>query len=97
VIDYILYGTGHGKMVLVFTNHAQEISDAIISELHRGISIVDIKGGYTGENKYMLICAVRSNEVSSLTKIVKHFDEKPFILISEVGEILGQGFTMEET
>ena len=45
----------------------------------------------------MLICAVRSNEVSSLTKIVKHFDEKPFILISEVGEILGQGFTMEET
>lgn len=96
VIDYVLYGTGHGKMVLIFTNHAQEISNAITSQLHRGISIVDIKGGYTGKNKNMLICAVRSNEVSSLTKIVKHFDEQPFILISEVGEILGQGFSMDD-
>ncbi len=97
VIDFILYGTGHGKMVLVFTDHASEISSAITSEIHRGISIVDVKGGYTGEQRNMLICAVRSNEVARLTKIVKSFDEKPFVLVSEVGEILGQGFKMDET
>lgn len=97
VIDYVLYGTGHGKMLLVFTNHANEISKTITSELHRGVSIVEAKGGYTGEQKYMLICAVRSNEVAKLTKIVKHYDEHPFILVSEVIEILGQGFKLEDT
>ncbi|MEG2050853.1 MAG: YitT family protein [Oscillospiraceae bacterium] len=97
VIDFVLYGTGHGKMLLVFTNNAQEISQAITSEVQRGVSIIDIKGGYTGQHKQMLLCAVRSNEVSRITKIVKHFDEQPFILVSEVGEILGQGFKMDET
>ncbi|NCC87213.1 MAG: YitT family protein [Clostridia bacterium] len=97
VIDYVLYGTGHGKMLLVFSNHAKEISETITSELHRGVSIVDAKGGYTGEQKYMLICAVRSNEVAKLTKIVKYYDEHPFILVSEVNEILGQGFKLDET
>lgn len=97
VIDYVLYGTGHGKMLLVFTEHAKEISEAITIELHRGVSIVDIKGAYTGKQKSMLICAVRSNEVARITRIAKHFDEQPFILVSEVGEILGQGFKMEDT
>ena len=97
VIDFVLYGTGHGKMLLVFTNHAQDISKAITSELHRGVSIVDATGAYTGEDRKMLICAVRSNEVARVTKIVRHFDEQPFILVSEVGEILGEGFKMDET
>ncbi|MDR0314859.1 MAG: YitT family protein [Oscillospiraceae bacterium] len=97
VIDYVLYGTGRGKMLMVFTDNAQEIANAITKDLTRGVSIVDIKGGYTGKHKYMLICAVRNNEVSSLSKIIKQFDEQPFMIVSEVGEIWGQGFLQEES
>lgn len=97
VIDYILYGTGHGKMVMIFTKHKEQIRKAILEEVQRGVSIVNIEGGYTEEQKNMIICAVRSNEVPRITKIVKAYDENPFMLISEIGEIVGQGFKVKDT
>lgn len=95
-IDYILYGSGHGKMIMIFTNHKEEISHAIINEVRRGVSIVDVTGGYTKENKNLIICAARGNEVARIAKIVKSYDEKPFMLISEIGEIIGNGFKMND-
>lgn len=97
VIDYVLYGTGHGKMVMIFTKHKKEISDAIVNEVQRGVSILNIEGGYTKEQKNLIICAVRSNEVPRISKIVKAYDEQPFMLISEIGEIVGQGFKLKDT
>ena len=92
LIDYILYGTGSGKMLMVVTERAQEISALITSEMGRGVTILPVQGGYTGKEKNMLICAVRNSEVSRLTKLIWSVDENPFIIVSEAGEILGEGF-----
>lgn len=92
VIDYIMYGTGNGKLLMVITNHAKEISARVTKEMHRGVTILPVQGGYTGENKNMIICAVRSSEVARLSKIIRSIDEAPFIIVSEAGEILGEGF-----
>lgn len=59
LLDYILYGTGSGKLLLAVTEHAQEISDAITSKMGRGVSILPVKGGYTGKEKNMVVCAVK--------------------------------------
>ncbi len=96
VIDYVLYGTGNGKMLMVVTDHATEISKAVTTELKRGVTILPVQGGYTGHHKSMLICAVRSNEVSKLNKIIRQYDENPFIILSEAGEIIGEGFKLTE-
>jgi uncharacterized membrane-anchored protein YitT (DUF2179 family) len=64
--------------------------------LKRGVTILPVQGGYTGHHKSMLICAVRSNEVSKLNKIIKQYDDNPFIIISEAGEIVGEGFKLTE-
>lgn len=92
LLDYILYGTGSGKMLLAVTEHAQEIADAITSQMGRGVSILPVKGGYTGEEKNMVICAVKKREVQQLTKIIRHVDTDTFIIITDAGEILGEGF-----
>mgnify|MGYP000769583268 CR=1 FL=1 len=96
VIDYIMYGTGNGKMLFVVTTHANEIAGAVTREMHRGVSILPVRGGYTGEDKNMLICAVRSSEVARLSRIIRRIDQNPFIVVAEAGEILGEGFKMGE-
>jgi len=96
VIDYVLYGTGNGKMLMVVTDHATEISKAVTTELKRGVTILPVQGGYTGHHKSMLICAVRSSEVSKLNRIIRQYDDNPFIIISEAGEIVGEGFKLSE-
>lgn len=92
LLDYILYGTGSGKLLMAVTEHAQEISDAITSKMGRGVSIVPVKGGYTGQEKNMIVCAVKKNEVPLLTKVIRQIDTETFIIITDAGEILGEGF-----
>lgn len=96
VIDYILYGASSGKMLMVVTEHANEISKAITTEIKRGVTILPVQGGYTGQDKNMLICAVRGNEVSKLNKLIWQYDPNPFIIVSEAGEILGEGFKLPD-
>lgn len=96
VIDYILYGTGNGKMLMVVTEYATDIARTITTELKRGVTILPVQGGYTGHHKSMLICAVRSSEVAKLNKIIRRYDENPFIIVAEAGEIIGEGFKLTE-
>lgn len=91
-IDLVLYGSDRGKMMMIITSKSEEISKAITSETPRGVSIVPVQGAYTGEQKHMLLSVVRPQEVPKIRKIVKRFDEKPFIIISDASEILGLGF-----
>ena len=91
-IDSILYRTGSGKLLMVVPDNARKMSDAITSEMHRGVTLLPVRGGYTGKEKSMLIIAVRNNEVSTAYRIIHEFEPKPFIIISDAGEILGEGF-----
>lgn len=91
-IDYVLYGRGYGKMLLIFTDNPHDVSTAITEEMGRGVSILDATGAYTGKHKAMLVCAVRTNEVAKISKLIKKYDTNPFIIVTEAGEIFGQGF-----
>ena len=92
VIDALIYGTGNGKMLMIVTDKADEVSKAIIATSPRGVSIVPAIGAYTGKNKNILICVARKHEISGILKTVKSIDEKTFIIVSEANEILGEGF-----
>ncbi len=92
VIDYILYGMGKSKMLMVITDRSEEISQAIVTQSPRGVSIVPVTGAYSGENKNMLVCVLRSNEVSSVIKLIKSIDPNTFTIITEANEIIGKGF-----
>ncbi len=96
-IDLVLYGTGSGKMMMVISAKAKEISKAITEETPRGVSILPVQGAYTGENKHMLLSVVRPQEVTKIRKIISRFDDKPFIIISDASEILGLGFKNADT
>ncbi len=92
VIDYILYGMAKSKMLMVVTDYADEISQALVQSSPRGVSIVPAKGAFTGQDKNMLICVLRSNEVAPAIKLIKSIDPNTFTIITEANEIIGKGF-----
>lgn len=92
VIDALIYGTGNGKMLMIVTDRADEVSKAMVAASPRGVSIVPATGAYTGKGKNILICVARKHEISGILKIVKSIDDKTFIIVSEANEILGEGF-----
>ncbi len=96
VMDSLLYGTDRGKFMHIITSNPDEISKAVFSKLGRGVTVVNATGGYTGEPRVLLLCAVRPSEVSTLQAIIKKTDPNAFMIISDVGEILGEGFKKNE-
>lgn len=92
VVDRVIYGASNGKILLIFTEKAHDVSSMITSNMRRGVSIVPVEGGYTGENKNMLIVVIRSDEVAKVRRLVKKADPNTFIVITEAKEILGEGF-----
>ncbi|MBO4733859.1 MAG: YitT family protein [Clostridia bacterium] len=92
VTDAILYGTDKGKIVYAVTDRADDICEKVSSRIERGITRLCATGGYTGESHTMLMCTVRINEVAAVCDIVKESDPHAFIVVSDAGEILGEGF-----
>ena len=92
VIDAVLYGADKGKMVYIITKKQDEVSSAIYSALQRGVTKIDAEGGYTGEKRVLLLCAVRIHEVGSVLRSVADADNTAFTVVAEVGQIIGEGF-----
>ncbi len=92
LMDYILYGGREGKAVLIFSEKAEEIGEAIINNISRGATYLKGQGVYTGADKNVICCAVHKNEYVKLKRIVKEHDEKAFIITATADEVLGNGF-----
>lgn len=92
VIDTMIYGTSNGKMMMIITAKADEVSKAIITTSPRGVTIMPAVGAYSGDGKNMLVCVARKHEVSGIIKTVKSIDDQTFIIVSEANEVLGKGF-----
>ena len=79
-------------MMLIITSHPDEVTNDITRVLERGVSLIPAEGGYTHEEKKMLMCVVRTHEVPQIRKLIEKYDEKPFIIIADSSEVLGEGF-----
>ena len=92
IMDLVLYGSDKGKIVYVISDKTQYIVDDILLQVNRGVTVIDVVGGYKGEKRKMIMCTVRRNEVSAVYNSVRRYDEGAFIGVAEAGEILGEGF-----
>ena len=92
VMDLMLYGADKGKIVYIISEQTQDIVYDILHVVNRGVTIIDVMGGYLGEKKQMIMCTVRRSEVHTVFKSVRKHDNKAFIVVAEAGEIHGNGF-----
>lgn len=91
-IDLVLSGFSHDKLLFIITKEGASAVETITRTLDRGVSILPMRGGYSGEERQMLFCAARANDVSRVTKAVRTLDRDAFIVVTETAAILGEGF-----
>ena len=91
IIDTITAGFDYAKAFFIITEKKDVLQEAII-ELNRGITILDAKGGYTNEDKNVMLVVNQKKQEVALKKMVKELDEKSFIIVTDVYEVLGKGF-----
>ena len=92
VADLVMYRRGSGKVIFLISRKGPEIARRIILECHRGVTILNGKGAYTGVPSNVLIIAIRSRDYFQLKTIASQVDSHAFIIASDCGEIHGNGF-----
>lgn len=92
VIDRVSYGLSSGKMMLVVTEHGDEVAEAISRETERGSTIADIRGAYTKREKQLVISALSKSQAFKAKRAVREADSASFIMISSTDMVFGEGF-----
>ena len=79
-------------LALVITSRAEAVSKRILTDLGRGVTAVQGKGMYTGNDRSILMCALTVTEAHNLKSAVAKEDPQAFVIVSPAQEILGRGF-----
>ena len=92
MIDVIFEGTNFSKMIYIISKDYERISNKINKEIKRGTTGLYGKGMYKNEETTVLICVASRNEVVKIIQIVKKIDTRAFVIVSNVREVIGNGF-----
>ena len=91
-IDMIQEGPNISKMAIIISERTEKIKQQLLNDIDRGVTSLVGKGGYTGEERNVLLCVINRTEVTRLKKVVNEVDKDAFLVITSVNEVLGEGF-----
>lgn len=92
VIDGIQEGFGYAKAALIISRYSDTIAQKIITELDRGATGLASRGLYTGQSRETILCVVHRGEITKLKTLVAEIDPAAFVVLTDVREVLGEGF-----
>lgn len=92
VIDLVIEGMDYARAVFVISENHDKVIDAIYSKMNRGATILDGYSAFTKKKRPVIMCVITKKETPLFKSIVKNIDEKAFVILTDVFEVLGQGF-----
>lgn len=92
ITDQIITGNRKATQFFIFSPKWREIADRILSEAHRGVTVLDGQGWYTKNDVKILVVYCRKIESVTIFRIVKGIDEHAFVTQGNVSGVYGQGF-----
>ena len=92
VIDMVLSGWGSAKAWYIISESEDRVTERIMNELNRGVTLVDATGAFSGNRRKMIICVAGGREIPRIKRIVKEEDPRAFLFITDTHETLGEGF-----
>lgn len=92
MIDVVIKGLDESYAVMIVSDEYEEIADALMHRLGRGVTYLHGQGAYTGDDKQVLYCVVTRLEVVKLKEIALEKDESAFVTINPVHDIVGGRF-----
>lgn len=91
-IDLVLEGLSYTRAMFIISAAATEISAAITGRMNRGVTLLDAHGGHTGQPRRVAFTVMSKREVLRAREIARAIDPAAFIVITDVYEVLGEGF-----
>ena len=93
VIDLVLYGIDNSCVCYIISEHSGAISNEIISgHMHRGVTILDGRGAYSGKEKQIIMCVIKRQQISEIRRIIRKLDQNAFFIVSDAKNVFGNGF-----
>ncbi|NLK74023.1 MAG: YitT family protein [Clostridiales bacterium] len=92
ISDNILEGLKFAKAAYIISDMYDQIANEIMHQLDRGVTGVYAQGMYSNQERKMLFCVVSKKEIVKIIEIAQKIDPRSFVIISDVREVMGEGF-----
>ena len=92
LIDVVMVGLTREKACYIISTQHEQVKREIMEKLDRGVTVLHAEGGYSGQDRPVLLCVLSAQELGRLKAIVREADEDAFLFISDAHEVLGEGF-----
>ncbi|MFT4451348.1 YitT family protein [Parvimonas sp. G1425] len=96
MLDKIQMGFGDTKQIMIMTAKQREVTDKILSDLHRGVTLLHGEGAFTHKQQNVIYCIVSTRQVVTIKRILNEVDPAAFLIISDAYEVKGRGFRVQE-
>lgn len=92
VADGLIDGLKFSKAAFIITENPDQVATLLMEDLDRGVTGISATGMYSGTAKNMLFCVVSKKEIVMLKELTKECDPNAFVIVTDVREVLGEGF-----
>lgn len=96
VIDVTIEGMNESKSVWIISDQIDDIGNAILDRLGRGVTYLAGEGGFTGDPKKVIFCVITRLEEAKLKEIVNQFDDNAFLAIGNIHDVKGGRFKKKD-
>lgn len=97
VLDKAVLLGVHKTEIKIISEKHDEIRSVILSEIDRGVTMLYGEGGYSQEEKQIVLTVISNRELAKIEKLVRAVDPSCFMIVSTVREVWGKGFSIEKT
>ena len=93
VIDLFLYGIDNSCVCYIISDKSDALTKEIISgHVHRGVTILEGVGAYSRQEKHVIMCVIKRNQIPELRRTIKSLDERAFVIVTDAKNVFGTGF-----
>lgn len=92
VMDSVLYSFDYSRVALIVTDEYEAVARAVDEELDRGVTFLRAQGYYTRQDKFVLLCAIKKQQLPELKDLVAELDPNAFVILQDAHQVLGDGF-----
>lgn len=92
IVNYFINGFSIKREVVIITQNPHDVKKFIFAKIDRGVTVYKAEGGYTNQDKDIIVTIVAKNEYFLLKKNLKNIDPEAFVIVRNVFEVIGHGF-----
>ncbi|MDR1514684.1 MAG: YitT family protein [Synergistaceae bacterium] len=91
-IDNTISSFDKRRLIFVITKDTQSVIDYITMTLRRGATVISAHGGYSGDDRPMVMCVLTKRQSVDLKRHLADTQPRAFMVLADASEVVGRGF-----